>query len=115
MSFSARMGFVPERKIQIESMDDRLQNRLYNFCIEIIGDCNINTSGMVNYIIDCLGMIVDDNCDINYSVIKRVLSDRSEWYHSYDIIEYAMNYYQNYNNSFYDDAYQFYVEDLNDI
>lgn len=113
MSFSERMGFVPERKIQIESMDDRLQNRLYNFCIEIIGDRNIDAINMINCIIDYIGMRVDD--DINYSIIQQTLSDKSKWYLSYDIIEYALSYYQNYNNSFDDEAYEFYVEELNDI
>ena len=115
MSFSERMGFVPERKIQIESMDDRLQNRLYNFCIEIIGDRNIDAINMINCIIDYIGMRVDDDYDINYSIIQQTLSDKSKWYLSYDIIEYALSYYQNYNNSFDDETYEFYVEKLNDI
>lgn len=115
MSFSERMGFVPERKIQIKSMDDRLQNRLYNFCIELINDRNIDAISMISCIIDYIGMRVDDDYDINYSIIQQALSDKSKWYHSYDIIEYALSYYQNYNNSFDDETYEFYVEELNDI
>lgn len=114
MSFSERMGFVPERKIQIESMDDRLQNRLYNFCIELINDRKIDAISMINCIIDYIGMRVDDDYDINYSIIQQTLSDKSKWYHSYDIIEHALDYYKKNNYNYDDSVYLCYVQELND-
>lgn len=69
ISFSERHGIVPARAIQIDSVDDRLRNRLWNYFFneefvekyEPIGiDWASSNYGMVEDMLDLLGCRYED-------------------------------------------------------
>lgn len=93
MSFSERMGFVPERKIQVESMDDRLRNRLFNY-FKTICDYNMGIKhSMIRYTLDKMGGMVSDDASSNEKMIISIFIKTKEWYIPYDITEYILEYY----------------------
>lgn len=92
MSFSERMGFVPERKIQVESMDDRLRNRLFNY-FKTICDYNMGIKhSMIRYTLDKMGGMVSNDASSNEKLIISIFIKTKEWYIPYDIIEYSLEY-----------------------
>ena len=89
MSFSERMGLIPERQIQIESMDNRLRNRLYKF----FGQERKKYYGnlMVKYILDKMGML-EFGFSKDDEMVNNMLLNGVNWYVPYDVIEYALQY-----------------------
>lgn len=112
MSFSERMGLVPERQIQTESMDDRLRNRLYNFFNQISRDFD---SRFIRYILDQIGEKVNNGYRDNLK-IEELLLDESLWYIPYDIMEYALVWVKYYYNKYpYEGDFNETEEELNEI
>ena len=95
MSFSERMELVPKRVIQVNNMDDRLRNRLYNFYNDILEYVYSKTflSGerMIKYITDKLGIAYYD-FSRSCSKIADIFLENEMWYVPYDIIEYALEF-----------------------
>ena len=89
MSFSERMGLIPERQIQIESMDNRLRNRLYKFFAQERKKYYGNL--MVKYILDKMGML-EFGFSKDDEMVNNMLLNGVNWYVPYDVIEYALQY-----------------------
>ena len=87
MSFSERMGIVPQKEIQIDSMDTSLRNRLRNFFDAIIekdrGD------EIIPIVLDRIGQKVDHQRYKNVDKIRNLMSSKA-WNTIYDILEYSM-------------------------
>lgn len=100
ISFSERHGIVPARAIQIDSVDDRLRNRLWNYFFneefvekyEPIGiDWASSNYGMVEDMLDLLGCRYEDPDSTsgrvhNQQALQRLLST-CDWNYVYDFIE----------------------------
>lgn len=107
MSFSERMGLVPERQIQTESMDDRLRNRLYNFIVQVDESIDRYKNPLIKYTLDKMGGRINGYFDI-YE-IEKFFFGKKAWFVTYDCIEYAMEYVYDY------DDYSEIEEELNEI
>lgn len=93
MSFSERVGAVPERKIQIRTMDNRLRNRLINYYDTLNDPRFYRKDDMNEYVLDKLGKRTSDSIS-NVREIKIMLLDESKWYIPYDIIEYIFDFFR---------------------
>lgn len=92
MSFSDRMRYAPQKEIQIESIDERLRNRLYNLFNFMYTKLRFDANEMIRYTIDKMGkMSISDRN--NYSLLSGFLINENEWYIPYDITEYNFEYY----------------------
>ncbi|MDR1014603.1 MAG: hypothetical protein LBL86_06450 [Coriobacteriales bacterium] len=120
MSFSKRMGIVPEKAMQVGSMDDSLRNRLFNSLNSTFPKNPGYYSKYDNlrqYVLDKLGMNLDevDNSNFNERFLK------SEWYVPYDILELVLEYLtlpQESYNSFYSQVHpelREFVEDIQEV
>ncbi|MBN1573091.1 MAG: hypothetical protein JW984_07845 [Deltaproteobacteria bacterium] len=117
-TFSERMGLVPEKAVQIKSMDDGLRNRLWNCFVNVFfglpdfekfasfflsPEEQFQRSFICNLFDKHFKIDVDD-IQMNYdnlsfskwrdtSVIEiRKILDKSEWNEIYDFIEFVINY-----------------------
>ena len=103
MIFSERMGFVPERKVQIKTMDNCLCNRLYNYYCRTSDIGFINSGELCKYILDKMGVSIDysekttfvfleNKFGHNDSTLKDLFMKKQMWYVPYDIIEYLIEF-----------------------
>jgi hypothetical protein len=90
MKFSEKYGYVSPKKIQIESMDEVLRNRLIN---EIRKYLNGEfASAEIKYIIDKFGMPIDKD-GFEYIRFNQLLNETKDpWYMLYDIIDYCFTF-----------------------
>ena len=91
MSFGTRYGFEPEKEIQINSIDDSLRNRLYNYYCEIRDDCDYD---IISILMDKLGQIriAPSSDERTISNIFLGKNPYSKWYSPYDILELCLKY-----------------------
>lgn len=87
MRFSERIGIVPSKQIQIESMDATLKNRLRNYIDRPI----LQDGELRKYIVDKLG-IQTMGFQGDYSNIQRKFNNIAEWYYPYEVLEYYIEY-----------------------
>lgn len=101
MLFSERLQVVPDRILQINSIDDRLRNRLYNFFVS-----KVSVSHKIEieeYISDRLGIVTYNNRYCRQELHELFLSNNEDrWYIPYDIIELLFTYLK---NDFYNSDY----------
>ena len=91
MSFSERLGFVPQKEIQIDSIDSSLLNRIRNYFDDVCKEATSIKYEMIEYVLDKLGEKTEDNAYKNENKLKHLLASK-EWYVVYDILEYTMQY-----------------------
>ncbi len=85
MRFSQRMGVVPPKPIQVETMEERLRTRLYNTLLKTFERILENSfEGARGYLLDKLGYAVD----LKTSDIFKNHFFASEWFVPYDICEF---------------------------
>lgn len=90
MSFSDRMELSPKRTIQIKTIDNRLRNRLYNFYDKWLQNKVIDND-LNEFILDKMGIKIGDKLS-NFKKIEALIYDPYNWYYSYDVLEYALEY-----------------------
>ena len=84
MRFSERMGIVPQKEIQIDSMDESLQNRLQNYFDGIMRLDRGNE--IIPFVLDEIGERVEDAKYKNDDKIRECMRSK-EWCTIYDILE----------------------------
>ena len=89
MRFAERMGFVPEKAVQIDQMDIALKNRLWNCLREFIYEDSENSETIANSILDGIG---EKNGFLSYAALEEIEKniDKGEWHVLYDMIELAI-------------------------
>lgn len=91
MAFSKRLGIVPEKEIQIDSIDSALKNKLFNYFQSEL-TCFGSSISISSYILNKLGEITLNNGNDQLTVLKRFMNNGKgySWYDIYDIIEYFL-------------------------
>ena len=88
MSFAERMGFVPTKPIQIDSIDEALKNRLYNFFFD-----TFYTNDIKRYILDKMGQILPSlSSNLENHLLSDLFLESAPWYNPYDIYEYLFEF-----------------------
>ena len=93
MKFGERMGFAEEKTMQIESIDERLCNRLSNALRDFLYMDLQDLDGMTQYILDELGENNGLLGGYAYEKIEQIFHGedaRYPWYIPYEIIESAI-------------------------
>ena len=100
MSFSSRLGVVPEKIIQIESIEAGLRNRLYNYLSSWLDSIEasyyniasqrgyedeLNSQEVVCYVLDKKGLLLGESHKNWTKFVTMFLS--GEWFIPYDLIE----------------------------
>lgn len=89
MSFSRRLRIVPEKQIQINSIDYTLKNKLFNYFKDQLLSFRSSIE-ISSYVLNQLGeLTLNDNND-QQALLRRFLDNGKSysWYDIYDIIEY---------------------------
>lgn len=98
MSFAERNGFIAEKAIQINSIDDSLRSRLHNL-ITLIFNSLSNKEKMLIHILDKLGYDIAMNTgQQNLSMFHDLFKEHTHkkpWYLPYEIVELVLEYIQN--------------------
>lgn len=97
MAFSRRLGFVPEKAVQVGSIDDALRNRLFNFFKRLMAMLDDNTwrwdlraHEVYDYVIDGLGHISNRRMN-QYELDELFTNNTAErWFLPFDVFELAI-------------------------
>lgn len=91
MAFSKRLGLVPEKEIQINSMDSALKNKLYNYFREQLMSFKTSIS-ISSFVLNELGELIQNDINDRVRLLNRFRSNESanHWFETYDIIEYFL-------------------------
>jgi hypothetical protein len=101
MKFSQRLGYVPQKAIQLHTMDNDLRNRLFNLFQRLFPMSSLDLGFDTGYdetrgfILDKLGINIEytapyQNSTNNQKFDKVFLE--GEWYRPYDILEFCLEY-----------------------
>lgn len=91
MSFSRRVGIVPEKEIQIQSMDSVLRNKLYNLFTRELENFYCENE-ICSRIMNNLGEIIY-NSETDKKVLFRRFQNQNDeypWYDVYDIMDFFL-------------------------
>lgn len=89
MSFAERNGFSKIKPIQIDELDIKLRNRLFNFVHEY-WELSPRIYNELSYVVDKLGFRDKKTIDANWRTINSLLISESAdipWYMPYEVIE----------------------------
>ena len=89
MGFAERNGFLQEKSIQIDNMDIKLRNRLFNLIHRVSKDSPFIDKEL-NFVVDRLGWQVESTLNMNWKIIDSVLNRNISdipWYMPYEVIE----------------------------
>ena len=86
MKFSERMGIIPQKGLQINSIDSVLRNRMFNEFFSYIGF----DEGAALYALDRIGQITFDNEIQNRDALKKAFLSETPWCIPYDIYEFGI-------------------------
>ena len=89
MGFAERNGFVKEKTVQVDEIDRRLRNRLYNM-VHRFSESSPMIHEELEYVVDRLGYQVESTTNRNWYIINTVLEGKDSsipWYMPYEVIE----------------------------
>ncbi len=89
MGFAERNGFVKEKTVQVDEIDRRLRNRLYNM-VHRFSESSPMIHEELEYVVDRLGYQVESTTSRNWYIINTVLEGEDSsipWYMPYEVIE----------------------------
>ena len=89
MGFAERNGFVKEKTVQVDEIDRRLRNRLYNM-VHRFSESSPMIHEELEYVVDRLGYQVESTTSRNCYIINTVLEGEDSsipWYMPYEVIE----------------------------
>ena len=91
MAFSKRLGLVPEKEIQINSMDSTLKNKLYNYFRKQLMSFK-NSIAVSSFVLNELGEVTQNDINDRVRLFNRFTSygSANHWFDTYDIIEYFL-------------------------
>ena len=76
MAFSKRLGLVPEKEIQINSMDSALKNKLYNYFRKQLMSFK-NSISISSFVLNELGEVIQNDINDRETYWKNVLLSRN--------------------------------------
>lgn len=89
MGFAERNGFVKEKTVQVDEIDRRLRNRLYNM-VHRFSESSPMIHEELEYVVDRLGYQVESTTNRDWYIINTVLEGEDSsipWYMPYEVIE----------------------------
>ena len=125
MTFSQRLGYVPQKTMQIESMDNNLRNRIYNTTINMLHcaeekSCQFGFGyeDILKYVLDKFGILLRSDGQNLDNFTKLLYGDNKIWYQTYDVLELCIEYIKGYmtiGSYIHIDFLDKFRKDLNDI
>ena len=89
MGFAERNGFVKEKSIQVNSMDRKLRNRLFNIVHSFLKNSPFINKEL-EFVVDRLGWKVQETLYKNWNIINYIFENGNSdipWYMPYEVIE----------------------------